>query len=183
MPLAGSLTKGKVQRASTCTAPWLTLTEPQKIKGIATETCMNQEEEEGPRGHQGSRQRGRVCLRSSLASRVESRREGALSWLPRGPAHRRPGVVPINASTLLRFKRGNVLFISHPTGETWQPLDGSDPKGILVTNGCPLLPLYCGCSNSKRPKVTGSKREGESPFLPFTVFMRMWTFDNKSWRV
>lgn len=41
-------------------------------------------------------------------------------------------MVPIKASTLLRFKRGNVLFISYPTGETWQPLDGSDPKGILL---------------------------------------------------
>lgn len=73
--------------------------------------------------------------------------------------------MPINASTLLRFKRGNVLFISYPTGETWQPLDGSDPKGIPVTNGGLLLPLSCGCSNSKRSKVTGSK--GDSLSCPF----------------
>lgn len=86
--------------------------------------------------------------------------------------------MPIKASTLLRFKRGNVLFISYPTEETWQPLDGSDPTGILVTNGCLLLPLYCGCSNSKRPKVTGSKREVEFPFLSFTISVRTWILDD-----
>lgn len=78
--------------------------------------------------------------------------------------------MPIDASTLLRFKGGNVLFISYPTGETWQLLDGSDPKGILVTNGCLFLPLYCGCSNSKGPKVRGSKGKRESPFSALYCF-------------
>lgn len=153
------------------------------MKVIVTETCMDQEGEEGPRGYRWSRQHEEGTPGHPWQAGWKAGREGALSWLPRGPVHRRPGVVPIKASTLLRFKRGNVLFISYPTGETWQPSDGSDPKGILVTNGCLLLPLYCGCSNSKRPKVTGSKREGEFPFLPFTISVRMWTLDNVVWRV
>lgn len=67
--------------------------------------------------------------------------------------------IPTNASILLRFKRGNVLFISHQPVEIWQPLDGSDPTGILATRSCLLQPLNWGCSQSKRPKVIGSKRK------------------------
>lgn len=71
---------------------------------------------------------------------------------------------------LLGEVRGNVLFISYPTGETWQLLDGSDPKGILVTNSSLFLPLYCGCSNSKGPEVTGGKGERESPLRALYCF-------------
>lgn len=42
---------------------------------------------------------------------------------------------PLMPSILLRFKRGNVLFISHPPGETWQPEMALIPQGswLLVT--------------------------------------------------
>lgn len=91
----------------------------------------------------------------------------------------RPGSAPINASTLLRFKRGNVLFISYPTGETWQLLDGSDPKGILVTNSSLFLPLYCGVLTAKGQRRLEARGRGDPLFLPFTVFVRMWTFDHE----
>lgn len=93
MPLAGSLTKGKVQRASTCTAPWLTLTEPQKTKGIATETCMDQEEEEGPRGHRGEQAAWR-SLPQAIAGKQGGKPEGRCtqliaSWTSAQEARRR----------------------------------------------------------------------------------------------
>ena len=77
---------------------------------------------------------------------------------------------PLMQPILLRFKKGNVLFISYRPVEAWQPLDGSDPTGILVTSGCLLLPLNCGCSNSKRPKVTGSKRKKKILFSVLCCF-------------
>ena len=78
--------------------------------------------------------------------------------------------IPTNASILLRFKRGNVLFISHQPVEIWQPLDGSDPTGILATRGCLFQPLNWGCSQSKRPKVIGSKRKKKSCLPVFRCF-------------
>lgn len=76
--------------------------------------------------------------------------------------------IPTNASILLRFKRGNVLFISHQPVEIWQPLDGSDPTGILDTVGCLLQPLNWGCSQSKGQRQTGSKRK-KAAFLSFAA--------------
>lgn len=43
-----------MQGASIYTASCLTLTEPQKTKGIATETCVAQEGEEGPGEYRGA---------------------------------------------------------------------------------------------------------------------------------
>lgn len=71
---------------------------------------------------------------------------------------------------LLRFKKRNVLFISYPPVETWQSLDGSDSTGILVTGGCLLLPLNCGCSNSKRLKVIESERRKKTLFTVVYCF-------------
>lgn len=60
--------------------------------------------------------------------------------------------MPANAAILLGFRKGNVQFISHRPVQTGQPLDGSDPTGILVTSGCLLWPPNCGCSHSQRQK-------------------------------
>lgn len=84
--------------------------------------------------------------------------------------------IPTNASILLRFKRGNVLFISHQPVEIWQPLDGSDPTGILATRGCLLQPLNCRCSQSKRPKMIGSKRKRQSCFPVLRCFRETASF-------
>lgn len=43
-----------MQKASACAASCLTLTELQKTKGIATETGLDQQGEERPRGHRGA---------------------------------------------------------------------------------------------------------------------------------
>lgn len=77
---------------------------------------------------------------------------------------------PLMPSILPRFKRGNVLFLRHRPVETWQPLDGSDPIGILVTHGFLPRPLNCGCSHSKRLKATGSKRQKKSLFPALRCF-------------
>lgn len=65
---------------------------------------------------------------------------------------------------------------------TWQPLDGSDPTGILVTSGCLLQPLKCGCSHSKRPKVTGSKRKINPPSCPSLLWEACQTLSD-GWRL
>lgn len=84
---------------------------------------------------------------------------------------------PIMPSILLRFKRGNVLFISRGPVETWQPLDGSDPTGILVTSNCLLPPLSCGCSNSKRPEIDWKRKGKENPlFWASAAFVRLLGF-------
>lgn len=109
-----------------------------------------------------AREGASACLLSAQAwqARTESWRgrctQLTASWA-RAQEARSP--CPGLPAILLRFKRGNVLFISHRPAEAWQPLDGSDPTGILVTSGCLLLPLNCVCSNSKRLKVTRSKRK------------------------
>lgn len=65
---------------------------------------------------------------------------------------------------------------------TWQPLDGSDPTGILVTSGCLLQPLKCGCSHSKRLKVTGSKRKINPPSCPSLLWEARQTLSD-GWRL
>lgn len=120
-----------------------------------------------------ARERASGCLLSGLAWKVwmESWRgrctQLTASWASTQEA--RPPC-PLMLPILLRFKKGNVLFISHRPVETWQPLDGSDSTGILVTSGCLLLPLNCGCSNSKRPEVTGSKRKKKILFSVLCCF-------------
>lgn len=164
----------------------------QKIKVVARETCHStggrgKEKAKGPGGvgvgaWKGiqARERASSCLLSGLAWKVwmESWRgrctQLTASWASTQEV-RLP--CPLMLPIFLRFKKGNVLFISHRPVETWQPLDGSDPAGILVTSGCLLLPLNCGCSNSKRLKVTGSKRRKKILFfLSSVAFMRMLDF-------
>lgn len=83
------------------------------------------------------------------AGRLEGRSTQLMaSWA----AHGGQATMPTNAAILLGFRKGNVQFISHRPVQTGQPLDGSDPTGILVTSGCLLWPPNCGCSHSQRQK-------------------------------
>jgi hypothetical protein len=84
MSQAGFLAKGKVQKAGACTASPLTLTEPQKTKGIATETCMDQQGEERPRGH-----RGAGSVEKNLPWAIPGRQDGKLE----GKVHSADGLV------------------------------------------------------------------------------------------
>lgn len=146
------------------------------MKVVATETChgtggRGRGKEKGPKEEwgqlegntsKGAHKQVSTCLLSAQAWQawMESWRgrctQLTASWASAQGA-RLP--CPLLPSILLMFKRGNVLFISHRPVETWQPLDGFDPIGILIMGGCLLLPLNCRRSNSKRLKVTRNKKK------------------------
>lgn len=149
---------------------------------VAREACRGMEGKEKERGGHADEGGRSACLLSAQAWQAwtESWRgrcaQLTASW---ASAQEARSPCPLMPSILLRFKRGNVLFIGHRPVETWQPLDGSDPTGILVTSACLLLPLNRGCSNSKR--LDGgdwTKGKRKSSFSVFCRFHETWAFSN-----
>lgn len=160
---------------------------------VPTETChgtggRRKEKEKGPRrvGEHGWSWKGMQAGRGCMPVFCQPGREAWMeSWRGRCPqltaswasAQKARPPDPIMLSILLRFKRGNVLFISHQPVETWQPPDGSDPTKIFVNSGHLSCLPNVGVLTAKSWRCLEVKGKRELSLLFSVAFMRLLGFE------